>query len=120
MKNLFGKVILIFIVSVVGSWILSPFLSQLFNLIHSSGVYDGIFLIPKNFYIEGFFITYPLITSLLIFIFLKRQQWLSWFIINLPIIIFLLGIFIWQLFIWYIITTLLGYSLAWIIRRFFK
>jgi len=94
--------------------------SQLFNLIHSSGMYSGIFLIPENFYIEGFITAYPLIASLLIFIFLEKEQWLSWFIINLPIVIFLFGIFIWQIFIWYAAMTIIGYILGRVIRMVLK
>jgi hypothetical protein len=120
MKNLFLKIVLIFIVSLIGSWMFSSIFSQLFNLIHFSGMYGGIFLIPENFYIEGFLIAYPLIANLLIFIFLEKKQWLSWFIINLPIIIFLFGIFIWQIFIWYIVMTILGYVLGRVIRVIVK
>jgi len=68
--------------------------------------------------IIGFLLSYSFFIAILNFIFIEKKEWLTWFILFLPLIFISFGV--WQIFLWYLAMTIFGCGLAWIIKKFIK
>ncbi|MCK4553475.1 hypothetical protein KAU19_00745 [Candidatus Parcubacteria bacterium] len=117
MKNILKllpiKIILIFIVTVLGSWIMRNFFGGLYVFIVKPEItYSSLFLIDHELAlrITGFLIAYAFWGSLLSFLFCSKKQWLVWLIIMLPLLIISFGL--WMMFVWYVVMLIVGWLLA--------
>ncbi|MFA5318735.1 MAG: hypothetical protein WC323_04705 [Patescibacteria group bacterium] len=121
MKNLFLKIVLIFIVSLIGSWLFNNLFLKFYTNISMPNFNDPGFLVGLpgiSLKITGFLLAYSFFISLLNFALIKNKKWLTWLILFLPLIFISFGF--WQIFIWYTAMTIIGYVLGRVIRVIVK
>jgi len=82
------KIVLIFIASAIIAWFARKIFGDLYVVImkpiHNPGI---LLLLPLNYYIEGFLISYSLFASIFSFLFIEKKQWWGWLIVFAPLLI---------------------------------
>ncbi len=113
------KIILIFIVTAIIAWLTRKIFGDLYvaiiKPIHNPG---ALLLLPLNYYLEGFLISYSLFASTFSFLFIDKKQWWGWLIVVAPLLIISWGI--WEMYLWYIVLSALGFGVAWIVNPAIK
>ena len=109
------KIILIFIASAILAWFTRKILGDLYvaiaKPIHNPG---ALLLLPLDYYLEGFLISYSLFASILSFLFIDKKLWWSWLIVVAPLIIISWGM--WEMYLWYLVLSIVGFGVAWVIN----
>jgi len=111
--NLLLKVIVIFLVSVLGAWLTRGLGGKLYvAIIKPEIIPPRLFLIGPDlvFSFLGFLIAYAFLASLLSFLFAGEKKWLVWIITILPLLAISIGT--WKMFIWYFTMALIAWLLA--------
>jgi hypothetical protein len=116
MKNILKllpiKIILIFIGTIFGAWLLRSVFAQLFIYIIKPDSFTGLIMYQTQHYLEGFLIAYSFLVSLLNFLFIYRKNWISLLILLLPLLLFSLIVGLLTMFIWYAVMLIIGWLLA--------
>jgi len=113
------KIILIFMASAIIAWFMRKIFGDLYVAIIKPIRNPGaLLLLPLNYYLEGFLLSYSLFASTLSFIFIGQKQWRSWLIVIAPLLIISWGM--WEMYLWYIILSAIGFGVAWLINLAIK
>jgi len=113
------KIVLIFIVTTAIAWSTRKIFGDLYVAIIKPIRNPGaLFLLPLNYYLEGFLISYSLFASLFSFIFIDKQQWWGWLVVAAPLLIISWGM--WEMYLWYIVLSAVGYGVAWLVNLAIK
>jgi len=113
------KIVLIFIVTAAIAWSTRKIFGDLYVAIIKPIRNPGaLFLLPLNYYLEGFLISYSLFASLFSFIFIDKQQWWGWLVVAAPLLIISWGM--WEMYLWYIVLSAVGYGVAWLVNLAIK
>ena len=108
--------------AIILSMIFSPITGNLYlsilNLPRGGGL-GGYGNNPDLFFIQNIIVALPLFIPLFVLPLVKRGWWLIWFIgVILPLFLLLSGEF--KYFLWFIISSIIGAFLGWIIKMIIK
>jgi hypothetical protein len=105
------KIVLIFIASAIIAWFTRKIFSDLYIIITKPIRNPGaLLLLPLNYYLEGFLISYFLFASTFSFLFIDKKQWWSWLIIIAPLLIISWGM--WEMYFWYLVLSAIGFGVG--------
>lgn len=108
------KIILIFIASAVIAWFTRKIFGDLYVMITKPIRNPGaLLLLPLNYYLEGFLLSYSLFASILSFLFIDKKPWWSWLIVIAPLLI--ISWEMWEMYTWYLVLSVFGFGIARII-----
>jgi len=105
------KIVLIFVITAFIAWLTRKIFGDLYvaiiKPIHNSG---ALLLLPLNYYLEGFLISYSLFASIFSFLLIDKKQWWGWLVVIVPLLIISWGM--WGMYLWYIVLSVVGWLLA--------